>query len=490
MRFGSRILAGLGWTAGTRFLAQLVAWAVSIVVMRILSPTDYGLLAMATVLIAFLDLFSELGLGWAVVHAREVDVPTLRKVYGLVLIVHGVIFTVVYFTAPMVAAFFGEDRLTLIIRVIGIQFLFVAPGVIPKSMLQRALEFKWRSILDLAVSVVSAVAALGFALAGFGVWSLVLGSLISVVLGTIGINILHPFLRLPSFAFKGLGSLFAFGGYVAVSRVLSFLYRQADTVIGGRFLGKEQIGYYSVGMHLASLPMQRVSAILNEVAFPAFARIQDEPERVAYHVLQAVRLMSLCAFPVFWGIGSVAPEIIRVLLGDKWEPAILPLQLLAIVMPVRLIGQLMPPTLQGVGKAKLAARNQLLVCVAMISAFLVGVRFGIPGLSIAWLAVFPLTFLANLRTWLPVLGLRASQLLGAMARPAIAGAAMLASVAAVRAVGVASGLSGLATLILVGAISYAALSLVINRDGLRDVRSLFQRGRDRPEPGGGQDLEI
>ena len=342
-------------------------------------------------------------------------------------------------------------------------------------MLQRDLEFKMRSILSLVVAVVSAVATLGLALAGLGVWSLVAGSLLSVVLGTIGINMLHPFLRLPSFAFSGLKNLFAFGGYVAVSRILLYLYLQADTIIGGRVLGKEQIGYYSVGMHLASLPMQRVSAILNDVVFPAFAHIQDEPARVARHVLQAIRLMSLCAFPVFWGIGSVAPEIVRVLLGDKWEPAILPLELLAIVMPVRMIGQLMPPTLQGVGEAALAARNQLVVCVAMIAAFLVGVHYGIVGLSIAWLAIFPLTFLANLRTWLPVLGLRAAQLLGAMLRPAIAGAGMFAAVMAARTLGVPGGLSGLATLMLVGALSYAALSLMINREGLRDIRSMVRR---------------
>jgi O-antigen/teichoic acid export membrane protein len=301
MSFGARIAAGLGWTAGSRVLAQLVAWAVSIFVMRILTPTDYGLLAMAKVLIAFLQLFSELGLGWAVVHAREVDVATLRKVYGLILITHAVMFALVFIAAPMVAAFFDEDRLTLLMRVTAIQFLILAPGVIPNSMLQRDLEFKWRSILGLAISIVSAFATLGLALAGYGVWSLVLGSLLGVVLGTIGINVPHPFLRLPSFAFSGLGNLFAFGGYVAVSRVLLNIYLQADTIIGGRFLGKEQIGYYSVGMHLASLPMQRVSSILNEVVFPAFSRIEDDPLRVTHHVLQAIRLTSLCSFPVFLG---------------------------------------------------------------------------------------------------------------------------------------------------------------------------------------------
>jgi O-antigen/teichoic acid export membrane protein len=268
---------------------------------------------------------------------------------------------------------------------------------------------------------------------------------------------------------------------VAVSRLLQYLYLQADVVIGGRFLGKEQIGYYSVGMHLASLPMQRISAILNEVAFPAFARIQDERERVGGYLLQSIRLMSLFAFSVFWGIAAVAPEIVSVLLGAKWAPAILPLQLLALVMPVRMIGQLMPPTLQGVGKEKLVVHNQLLACAVMTAAFLVGVQFGIIGLSYAWVAAFPVVFLANLATWPSVLGLRAGQLLGAMIRPAIAGAGMFAAVAAVRALAITGGPYALPLLILAGAASYVLLSLAINREGLNEVRSLFRRRRPTPE---------
>src|SRR5690348_16714384 len=220
MSIESRIRAGIGWTAGTRFLAQLIAWAVSIFVMRILNPGDYGLIAMATVLIGFLNLFSELGLGWAVVNARanEVDLLTLRKVFGLVLAVHCAIFAVVYLTAPFIADFFDEERLTWIVRASGLQFILVAPGVIPNAVLQRDLEFKWRSIIGLAVAAIGAIATLVLAIAGFGVWALVSGTLLTALLGTIGLNLLHPFPHWPLFAFKGLRKLFAFGGYVAISR--------------------------------------------------------------------------------------------------------------------------------------------------------------------------------------------------------------------------------------------------------------------------------
>lgn len=480
MSFGARVIAALGWTAGGRLVAQVVAWGVTIVVMRILDPTDYGLLAMATVLTGFAGLFASLGLGGAVVHAREIDTATLRGVFGMVIAMNCGLFVLVYFAAPAVAIFFGEDRLTAIIRVIAIQFLVGVIGVIPDSMLARELEFKQRALLELSAAIVGAATTLALALAGWGVWSLVYGSLVGATWSAVGLNFIRPFFHLPILAFRRLRELFAFGGYVIMSRMLLYTYLQADMVIGGRFLGKEQVGYYSVGMHLASLPVQRISAILNEVAFPAFARIQDERERVARYLLQSIRLLSLLSFPVFWGIAVVAPEFVRVLLGDKWEPAILPLQLLAFLMPVRMIGQLMPPTLQGIGQAKLVARNQLQACVVMVIAFLVGVRYGIIGLSLAWLVAFPLVFLVNLRTWLPVLGMPANQLLGAMARPAVAAAGMFGAVAAARLVDVPAGAHALTFLVLVGVASYVSLSFAINREGVRDLTSLVQGRRSRP----------
>jgi O-antigen/teichoic acid export membrane protein len=147
MTFSARIVAGFGWTAGGRFLGQLVAWGVSIVVVRILTPEDYGLLAMAAVLTGFVALFSELGLGWAVVHAQTVDLLTLRKVFGLVVVVNGALFAFVFAVAPLVALFFGEDRLTDIIRVIAVQFLISAPGVIPDAILQGG-RTGWPAILS------------------------------------------------------------------------------------------------------------------------------------------------------------------------------------------------------------------------------------------------------------------------------------------------------------------------------------------------------
>ena len=475
MSFSSRVLAGLGWTAGSRFASQLLSWTVTIMVMRILNPADYGLLAMATALIAILSMFSDLGLSHAAISSPEVDVPTLRLVFGLALAVNGVLYAVLFIAAPFIASFYGEPRLTLIIRIVGLQFLVEAFAVIPNVMLQRALEFKWRSLIGLITAIVSALTTLGLALNGFGVWSLVLGSIAGTVLSMICLNFLRPFLHLPSFVLKGSRKLFTFGGYVVVARVLGTLYMQADTAIGARVLGPAQIGLYSVGMQLASLPMQRIAGILNSVAFPAFAQIQHQPEVVAHYLQRGLKLLSMFSFAVFWGMAAVAPEIVGVILGPKWGDATLPLQLLALVMPLRMLWQVMPPILLGLGHAKLVAQNHIVAFICMTGAFFLGAQFGIIGLSLAWIIMFPVVFLLNFRTWLPILHMTARSLFGTMTMPLLASGGMVAAVSAARA---GTGLTGpisLLLLICVGAASYITLIWLLDREAVNNVRSLLKR---------------
>jgi teichuronic acid exporter len=478
MNFGSRIVAGLSWTAGGKFASQLVSWVITIYVMRILSPADYGLLAMATVLISTLSMLSDLGLSQAAVSAREVENRTLRLIFGLALLVNGTLYCLLFITAPMIAAFYAEPRLALIIRVVGLQFLLGAFTVIPGILLQRALEFKWRSIIGLATAILSAVTTLVCAMAGLGVWSLILGSMTAAVLSMISLNMLCPFLHLPSFALKGSGKLFEFGGHVVSARILGTLYTQADTAIGARVLGTEQIGFFSVSMQLASLPMQRVAAILNSVAFPAFAKLQDQPELAARYLIRALNTLSIFSFPVFWGIAVTAPKIIGVFLGSKWSAAVIPLQLLALIMPLRIVWQMMPPILYGLGYANIVAQNHVVAFVAMIVAFLVGVQYGIVGLSLAWVLMFPVVFIANFRTWLPIMNVDGRAFFATMGRPLVAASGMAACVLAFDATSNIAGVLNLIAMISVGAVSYVILIWMLDRNGIRDIQSIvFRRQR-------------
>lgn len=477
MNLKSKVVAGVGWTAGANFVGQIITWAITIVVMRLLSPGDYGLLAMASVFVAFLAMMAAAGLGPAIVQSTAIDDAKLRQLLGLILVLNAVLCLLLFSSAALIAEFFNEPRLVSIIRVLSFQFVISGLAVIPEALLGRALRFKARALIDLASNVAGGVTTLTLAWLGHGVWSLVVGAMVIVSGKTIGLNLAFPYLHWPSFSLRGARPMLAYGGNVTASRLLWFFYSQADMFIAGKLLGKEALGFYSVAMHLASLPVQKISGVLNQVAFPAFAQIQREPELVSRHMLKAVRMMCFFAFPVLWGISSVAPEMVRLLLGPRWEPATLPLQILPAIMPFRMVSNLLPSAVDAVGRPDISVQNLITASIVMPVAFVIGGQWGIEGLCTAWIVGFPLVFLANLRRALPVIHVEVTQFLLIMVRPALAGLVMYGAVHTVgRLISpTTSDLSRLIALVLTGAITYTAMALIVNRAGCMEVLQAFRK---------------
>ena len=472
----AQVISGFRWVAGMRLISQVFAWAVTIVVIRLLSPTDYGLLAMATVFIEFFTMIAEFGIGAALVQAPEIDDQTLRKLFGFAIVVNVALFAVMCLTAPMNARFFREPRVVTIVRVLSVQYVLMIFSVVPQAQLARKLNYKGPAVIELSAAITASVTTLVLALAGAGVWALVWGSLAATLCRTVGLNLLSPFARWPVFGFRGTSQLLAFGGNVTATRIMWFFYSQADIIIGGRILGKDLLGLYSVAMHLASLPARKSSAIINQVSFPAFARIQDDRQRYASSFLLAVRSLSFVLFPVLWGMSSVAPEMVSVLLGDKWTSATVPFQLLALIMPIHMFAPFMNTAAQGIGRADIAAKQVFVSSLVMPTAFMVGSHWGLTGLAMAWLLGFPVVFIVAMRLFLPVIELRVRDLLAAMARPVVASAGMAAGVTLIR-IPLESGGSlsvRLTVLVVAGVVTYGALTWFVNKGGLREIVGIIK----------------
>lgn len=477
MQIRSQVLSSLHWSAGARFGAQLFTWAITLVVIRLLLPSDYGLLAMATLFIAFLALMSELGLGAALVQSREIDDFRLRQAFSVILAVNFAIMLLLLMAAPLFATFFHEPRLTSVVRALSIQFPVMAFAAIPQSLVEREMDFKRLSLADLFSSIGGSLLTLLLAFTGYGVWALVWGSLATMLGRTIGLNIIQPFLKRPVLSMAGTRHLLLFGGNVTLSRILWFFYSQADILIAGRLLGKDFLGTYSVAMHLATLPVQKISGIINQVAFPAFAKIQGDREKVAAHLLLAIRSISFVGFPVLWGISCVAPELVLLLLGEKWQAAVFPMRVLGIIMPLRMISNIMPSAYQGIGRADIGVKNLISASIIMPTAFVIGSQWGVEGLSIAWLIGFPIVFAGNLWRALPILGLRMDDIGRAISRPALCAGGMFAVVSLLRLAmsSILPLFMLLAILIACGAGAYATLAFILNRAGWREFRGLLGR---------------
>jgi O-antigen/teichoic acid export membrane protein len=474
MSLRQEVLSGLIWTGGTRFLGQILTWAITIVVIRLLSPSDYGLLAMAMMFVSFLILISEGGLGAALVQAPEVDNLKLRSIFGAAILIHSALFVLLVAAAPAIAQFFKEDHLVSIIQALALQLPITMFAVIPSALLTRELDFKRLSIIGLAGVLCGGLSTLGLALSGYGVWALVIGSLITHLWNTVAVNVMSPFLKWPDFSLRGARSLVVFGGQVTAARALWSLYSQADIFIVGKVLGTELLGFYSVSMHLASLPVQKFSAVINQVAFPAFARSQDNSGAVSQYLLKALRVLGFVAFPVLWGISSIAPEIVAVLLGPKWEAAVVPLQVLPLIMPLSMVSTFLNTAFQGIGRSGVVFMNVLTACLIMPVAFWVGANWGLLGLCIAWVLGFPLVLLVNLWRMLPFVALRLRDVLSALAPAGLTSAGMYATVSIVRYL-VADELGApflVALLIGVGVASYAALVWTANRTAIHEIAEL------------------
>lgn len=461
-----------------RFLGQFFSWAITLLVIRMLSPADYGLMELAVVFVSFLGMIGELGLGAAVVQRRELREEDLRAIFGLIILVSLVLCLILSGAAPFIAQFYGKEQLSGIIRTLSLLFLLSGLATVPQSLLMRDLEYQKIAIINFVSALTGSLTTLILAIYDMKVWALVIGALAIRVATLVGTHWARPFLHWPRFAFKGLWSIFMFSGNVTLARILWYLYSfAAASLIVGKVLGGEALGVYGIALFLACLPMEKVGGSLNEVAFPAFSSIQNNPELAGAHFLKAARIISFIAVPVFFGISSVGPEIITVFLGERWGEAIVPLQIIALAVPLRMVRNIMMPALLGLGQARVNLVNETIAVVLMSAAFYVATIWGLVGVSSVWLVVFPLVFVLNLSQTARALHITSMDIFRGMARPVFAGFLMLMSIFLLRYLLPAdmNDIMRLLLFVAMGVLVYLGMTSLVNRKGLKEIVGLVKR---------------
>ena len=475
MGLRAKVLTGLRWIAVARISTQLISWASTVVVIRLLQPEDYGLIAMAAIFVSFCQLINELGLGSAIVQKEELTELHLRQIFSLVLILNGSLFILLLAGSPLIASFFDEPKLNSVIPVLSLQFIFIAFSVIPNSILTKNMNFRVISIISIFSSLSSSVATFVMAWSGLSYWALVFGSLTGVLINTICLNIVNPFFKRPCLKFSDFGGMARFGFFVSMQRILWYIYSHADVFIIGKMLGKTTLGYYSVAMNLASLPLQKVGGIINQVGLPAYSKLQKDRDLAQKYALKAVRVISFIAFPVFLGISCTAPVFIGLLIGEKWISSVLPIQLLSLVFPLKSLSLSLGPAVNGLGRPDINMKNMAVACCVMPVAFLIGINWGLKGVSIAWVIGYPLWFFYMLSQSLPAIGLTLRSFLKAMHGPAIIGAIMYFVVYMIRIILNKSQVNDILTfviLIAAGIITYSAIMIILYKDICMEVWDL------------------
>ena len=484
-------LSGARWTLFARIGMQLVTWPITLVVMRLLEPADYGLFAMAMLVSGFITLFSELGLGVALVQAAEVTPEQQRAAASVLLLLNGAIALAIVAVAPLVAIVFNEPDVTRVMWVLTVELLVSAWAMVPMAMLERALRFREISIAQMAGGIAGAAATLAAAWIDVDVWALVAGALTGATVRAALCVYFHGHLVLPGrLDMATLRPMVKVSSHVIAVRALWYWSGQADQLVLGRMLHTSALGLYNVAAQLAMLPAGKAMEVINRVTLPVLSRLQDDAAGVRHTYRRLVGMLALYGMGMCWGLAAVAPEFVELALGPKWLAAAVPLALLSLVAPLRMFCAFNNTVVTAFGKPEAATRELLLAAVLLPVAVALGAGLdGLRGASLAWLAAYPAVYLVSTHLTARAIGLPRLHALSVVWRPLLAGLAMLAAVALLRqALGAGVPVAWrLAGGIAVGGLSYLAAIWLLARALLLDTHGLVldilrPQRNSRPNP--------
>lgn len=469
------LIRGLAWTGGVRWGSQLLTWASTVVVARILAPSDYGIVGMATVFLGLIAMVSEFGLGSAVVTLRGLTESQVRQINTLAVILGVCSAAATCAAATLISRFMGAPPLAGVLVVMSLGFVIAGFRTVPDAVLQKELEFRSLALMEGVQAVLMALTTMGLALAGAGYWTLVGGSLVGGLLH-MGMAVAR---RPHGFARPRLASIqpaMAFTGRLLVSRLSWFTYSNADFLVVGKVLGERALGAYTLAWSLAGVPIGKVSGMILRVTPGFFSAVQDDRAALRRYLLALTEGVSLVTFPMAVGLAMVADDFVLLVLGDKWAGAIVPLRLLAVYACVRSVSPLLHPVLSVVGDIGYAARMDLAAALVLPVAFVVGARWGTDGVALAWIAVHPMVLAPVYARVFRRLELRPSAYLLAL-WPAASGCAAMAA-----CVWTAAGLVPpgwppavlFGAQVLAGAAGYVAVLLTLHHDRVLALRRLLR----------------
>jgi len=379
----------LAWRAATNWASQVVSWASLFVVVRLLTPADFGIVAMALVLLPYLRILGEFGIPQTIVNLRDLTDEQLAQLNSVSLMLSIGCFGVAVALAWPLALFFKTPRLAPVVIVTCIGLIPLGFRSVSEGLLSKEMQFRTLSWFEAIRALIAAAVTLVLALVGFGYWALVLGNLVATFARTILLGSTRPH-RFAMPRMTTLKAPLSFGWHILVSVIALSAYERLDNVTAGRVLGQTALGFYGLAWNLAYVPLEKVTSLVTSVIPTYLAAVQKEPESLRRYVRTLSEALALATFPATIGLGIVAREAVPVALGAKWIAVIAPLQVLSFYAAFRSIVAIIPKVLTAVGNARFVMWNDLRALVILPIAFYIGSHWGTAGIAWGWVAAYPL----------------------------------------------------------------------------------------------------
>lgn len=397
MNLKQKTLKGITWSGTAQLIQLLSHFIVTAILARLLEPGDFGLIGMANVFINIIILMNERGWSNALIQNQDVEERHFSSVFWINIAFSFVMMGGLIFASPFIAEFYGRQELRPILVVLSFTFALEAFGIVQRGIHMKELNFKKLAIVDMASFIFSGITGIYLALHGYGVWSLVY-QIVSLKL--VSLILLWCFTAWkPKFLFSltAIKELFYFSMNITAHSIMTYVSGNADYFLIGKFLGAEALGFYTLAFKLMMVPTRNISWVVSKVTFPVFSKIQHDLGKVRQNYLKVIKTLSLITFPLIFVLFVVTPEFVRVVVGLKWEPAILLIRILCICGLVKALLVTWGSVALSQGRSDLQLRLGTLGMIIFVSSVCIGLPWGILGVVVSYTVahIFWLPYVMN-----------------------------------------------------------------------------------------------
>lgn len=428
-------IANMIWRFAERCGNQIIQFVVQVILARLLMPSDYGIISLITVFITIFLVFAQSGLGQALVQKKAADNVDFSTVFYFSLAFSVVLYGILYLCAPIIAAFYEQPVVTNVVRALGVTIIIGAVNTVQLAYVQKTMQFRKFFYSSLGGVVVSAVVGIAMAYLGFGVWALVGQQISNQFVNMVILWFTMKWRPQRVFSLKKGRSLFSFGWKILCSSLIDNIYSNIYSLTLGKFYSASDLGHYNRGKQFPQLIAQNINMTFESVLFPVLSEAQDEKERLKSMVRRSIVTSGFIIFPAMAGLGAVAEPLIKILLTDKWLPAVPFLQFCCFTYALWPIHTANLQAIRALGRSDIFLKLEIIKKILGVTILVITLKRGLNAIMIGSCVSAVITSFINASPNKKLLGYSYVEQLKDVLPEAAASIIMLAAVMAVRLLG-------------------------------------------------------
>ncbi len=372
-----KTVKGVGWSFVDNIANSGITFLVGLVLARILTPAEYGVMAMVTIFIAISNSIVDSGFSNALIRKMKIERVDYNTVFYFNLVVSLFLYLVLFLCAPAISSFFKEPILVDVMRVIGWILVINALAIIPRTILVRNVDFKTQTKVSLISSILSGAIGIGMALTGFGVWSLVGQQLSRQLLNTMFLWFFCRWRPVWEFSVQSFKELFGFGSKLMLSGLLNTIYNDIYSLVIGRCYSAADLGQYTRASQFNTIFSSNLTTVVQRVSYPVLSSIQNEEDRLREAYRRVIKVTMLVAFACMLGLAAVAKPLLVLLIGEKWLPAVYFLQIICFSGMLYPLHAINLNILQVKGRSDLFLKLEIIKKIIATIPIVIGIFWGI-----------------------------------------------------------------------------------------------------------------